>query len=139
MATSGLRKLFQSARSLAFAGSINTANLLRSQQTSKFSAALGEQLSENYRGNNNNNNNNRNNIINIEDNQDDRLLKVTWEDGEEHLYPHLFLRDHCQCPDCFHPATKSRRLNTVETVDIGIQISDVKYTQVITGNVGVRE
>jgi hypothetical protein len=29
---------------------------------------------------------------------------------------HIWLRDHCRCPDCFHPITKQRLLNTFEVV-----------------------
>ena len=121
MATSGLRKLFQqSAKSLSFAGSsTNTTSLIkRRNQGTQFSAAVPKDVNET----------NNNNITEIEDNRDDRLLKVTFDNGSEHLYPHIFLRDHCQCSECFHPVTKSRKLNTVETVDLGIHISDVKYT-----------
>eukprot|EP00111_Clytia_hemisphaerica_P019423 TCONS_00057317-protein len=66
-------------------------------------------------------------ISRIEDDKSTRLLKVQWENGKENLYPYLFLRDHCQCPECFHPFTKSRKLDTVAAVDLGITIDDFAY------------
>ena len=27
---------------------------------------------------------------------------------------HIWLRDHCRCPRCFHPVTKQRLVNTFE-------------------------
>ena len=30
-----------------------------------------------------------------------RCLRVQWRDGSESLYPFVWLRDNCQCPDCF--------------------------------------
>ena len=66
-------------------------------------------------------------IAKVEDDEDKRLMKIIWQDGRENLYPHLFLRDHCQCEECFHPSTKSRKLDTIGTVDIDITISDIEY------------
>ncbi|XP_069938117.1 gamma-butyrobetaine dioxygenase-like, partial [Cherax quadricarinatus] len=39
------------------------------------------------------------------------MVQVAWGDGETDVYPYVWLRDHCQCPDCFHPITKSRILS----------------------------
>ena len=100
----GLRKLLQNGSKLF---TVSQHNLRRNLHTSLSAFA--------------------NNITRIKDNEKQRLVKITWEDGKENLYPHLFLRDHCQCAECFHPATKSRRLDTVRTVDLGIKISDIKF------------
>ena len=68
-----------------------------------------------------------NSISRVEDDKNTRLLKVQWENGKDNLYPHLFLRDHCQCPECFHPDSKSRKVTLYRTVDLGITINDVTY------------
>lgn len=43
---------------------------------------------------------------------DDKVSRVTWASGIESRYHHMWLRDHCRCPTCYHPKTKQRLLNT---------------------------
>ncbi|CAO1613902.1 unnamed protein product [Sympodiomycopsis kandeliae] len=43
---------------------------------------------------------------------DEKIARVTWASGIESRYHHLWLRDHCRCPTCYHPKTKQRLLNT---------------------------
>jgi len=69
----------------------------------------------------------RSTIAAVVNDSGERMLKVSWEDGEHSLYPHIFLRDNCQCPACFHPDTLSRQLNTTYTVDFNIRPSDIKH------------
>ena len=37
-----------------------------------------------------------------------RSLWVRWSDGHEGRFPWIWLRDHCACPSCRHPATRER-------------------------------
>jgi len=39
-------------------------------------------------------------------------ITVSWPDGQSTEYPFFWLRDNCQCPACFHPATHERLLFT---------------------------
>ena len=55
------------------------------------------------------------------------MLNVSWLDGRNSSYPHIFLRDNCQCPKCFHPVTKSRQLDIVEEVDLDITPQSVSH------------
>ncbi|KPP61627.1 gamma-butyrobetaine dioxygenase-like, partial [Scleropages formosus] len=41
----------------------------------------------------------------------DRQLKVQWEDGSNSLYPLVWLRDNCQCPQCMLQSAKARSLH----------------------------
>lgn len=43
---------------------------------------------------------------------DDKIARVTWASGIESRFHHIWLRDHCRCPVCYHPKTKQRLLNT---------------------------
>lgn len=43
---------------------------------------------------------------------DDKIARVTWASGIESRFHHIWLRDHCRCPMCYHPKTKQRLLNT---------------------------
>ncbi|CAD6936286.1 unnamed protein product [Tilletia controversa] len=44
--------------------------------------------------------------------QHERKVAVTWASGLESKYHHVWLRDHCRCPSCYHPVTKQRLLDT---------------------------
>ncbi|KAF2361494.1 protein of unknown function DUF971 [Trinorchestia longiramus] len=47
----------------------------------------------------------------------DKMVQVKWSSGGSSTYPWLWLRDNCQCPDCFHPISLSRtfRLKDLDT------------------------
>ncbi|KAI9001553.1 mitochondrial protein [Trametes punicea] len=50
---------------------------------------------------------------------DDRKVVLGWNETTYSRYHHIWLRDHCRCPECFHPITKQRLVNTFEIpVDI---------------------
>lgn len=39
---------------------------------------------------------------------------ITWSSGVTSRFHHVWLRDHCRCPACYHQKTKQRLLNTFE-------------------------
>ncbi|EKM58474.1 uncharacterized protein PHACADRAFT_252822 [Phanerochaete carnosa HHB-10118-sp] len=45
---------------------------------------------------------------------DERKVVVGFDIGEWAKFHHVWLRDHCRCPECFHPVTKQRLLNTFD-------------------------
>ncbi|EPS97660.1 hypothetical protein FOMPIDRAFT_1024946 [Fomitopsis schrenkii] len=45
---------------------------------------------------------------------DERKVIVGWDTHTWSRYHHIWLRDHCRCPQCFHPVTKQRLVNTFE-------------------------
>ncbi|EIW84196.1 Trimethyllysine dioxygenase [Coniophora puteana RWD-64-598 SS2] len=47
-------------------------------------------------------------------NIDDRKVSLMWEPHNWSRFHHVWLRDHCRCPDCFHPITKQRLVNTFD-------------------------
>ncbi|KAI0951430.1 hypothetical protein AcW1_008475 [Taiwanofungus camphoratus] len=47
-------------------------------------------------------------------NIDERKVVVGWDTRTWSRYHHIWLRDHCRCPQCFHPVTKQRLVNTFE-------------------------
>ncbi|XP_013916618.1 PREDICTED: gamma-butyrobetaine dioxygenase [Thamnophis sirtalis] len=57
-----------------------------------------------------------------------QFICVHWEDGSESLYPSVWLRDNCQCPDCFLHSAKARKL-LLENLDINIEVKDVILTE----------
>lgn len=38
------------------------------------------------------------------------MLKIHWGDSKTDLYPFIWLRDNCQCPQCFESSSRSRKL-----------------------------
>ncbi|KIJ12858.1 trimethyllysine dioxygenase [Paxillus involutus ATCC 200175] len=47
-------------------------------------------------------------------NADDRKVSILWSPQNWSRFHHIWLRDHCRCPSCFHPVTKQRLVNTFE-------------------------
>lgn len=43
-----------------------------------------------------------------------RSVYITWASGITSKFHNIWLRDHCRCPQCYHPTTKQRLLNTFE-------------------------
>ena len=60
----------------------------------------------------------------------DECIEVQWDDQTSCKFPHLFLRDNCQCPLCFHASSQQRLLDVVNTVDVDIRASDVRHNTV---------
>lgn len=67
-------------------------------------------------------------IINdIVDIKEKDMIRVHWEDNSTCDFPYIFLRDSCQCSACLHPISKQRILDTVEAVDIDIQVVEAHH------------
>ncbi|ELK15994.1 gamma-butyrobetaine dioxygenase [Pteropus alecto] len=54
------------------------------------------------------------------------LMQILWHDGEESFYPAVWLRDNCQCPNCYLDSAKARKL-LVEALDVNIGIKDLMF------------
>ena len=50
-------------------------------------------------------------IKHVNDDKKKSMIHINWNNGEDSSYPHIFLRDNCQCEQCFHPHALSRKLN----------------------------
>ncbi|KAI8332019.1 hypothetical protein BC941DRAFT_381813 [Chlamydoabsidia padenii] len=59
--------------------------------------------------------------------QHERQLNLTLPSATYTL-PYFWLRDHCRCPDCYHPVTRQRLVNTFG-LDRSIRPSSVKCDQ----------
>ena len=49
------------------------------------------------------------------------MLSVTWNNGEQDSFPHIFLRDNCRCPFCYDTVAKQRIFDTVKAADLDIR------------------
>ncbi|KAI0711887.1 mitochondrial protein [Cerioporus squamosus] len=45
---------------------------------------------------------------------DDKKVVLGWDTTTYSRFHHIWLRDHCRCPQCFHSHTKQRLVNTFE-------------------------
>jgi len=64
---------------------------------------------------------------------DETAIKIEWEDGHVGIYPHRFLRLHCQCAHCVDEWTKQARLDP-ETVSDDIKAVD----HMLVGNYAIQ-
>ena len=55
------------------------------------------------------------------------MILTSWIDGPELLYPCVWLRDGCPCPDCWHPVSKARQLRMVD-VQLDVQPAELKVS-----------
>uniref|UniRef100_A0A8D0BDS5 gamma-butyrobetaine dioxygenase n=1 Tax=Salvator merianae TaxID=96440 RepID=A0A8D0BDS5_SALMN len=63
-------------------------------------------------------------IRKVEALETNQFICVHWEDGDKSLYPSVWLRDNCQCPDCFLHSAKARKL-LLENLDVNIVVKKV--------------
>ncbi|KAF4009338.1 hypothetical protein G4228_000679 [Cervus hanglu yarkandensis] len=54
------------------------------------------------------------------------LMRIIWQDGADSIYPAVWLRDNCQCPDCYLDSAKARKL-LIEALDVYIGIKDLMF------------
>ncbi|KAJ7374421.1 Gamma-butyrobetaine dioxygenase [Desmophyllum pertusum] len=58
-----------------------------------------------------------------------RMLHVTWNNDTINRYPFVYLRDNCQCSECFHESSLQRSFDTVGHLKIDIQPERVDVLQ----------
>lgn len=61
-------------------------------------------------------------------NDENKMLEVTLNDGSRLLYPYVWLRDNCQCPECWHPTTRSRLLR-MKQLDPNVKPVNMQFTE----------
>lgn len=65
---------------------------------------------------------------NVEHSPANKMVNITWKDGTSHRYPYLYLRDNCQCSECFFKESSQRLLDVVRDVDINIEPDKVEMS-----------
>lgn len=51
-------------------------------------------------------------ITSVDELPSEQAVRVTFHDGASAKFHKLWLRDHCRCPQCLHPETRQRQLDT---------------------------
>lgn len=73
-------------------------------------------------------------IARVQELADERAVAVTWQDGFSAKFHTLWLRDHCTCPECLHPETKQRQ---IDTASIALEPSFSKLEVSASGEVTI--
>ena len=55
------------------------------------------------------------------------FVHIQWTDDTSCKFPDLFLRDNCQCSQCFHTSSQQRQFDLVATVDVDVRAVDVRH------------
>jgi len=65
---------------------------------------------------------------NVEHSPAKKMVNITWQDGSCHRYPYIYLRDNCQCTECFFKDSSQRLLDVVKDIDINIKPDNVEMS-----------
>ena len=57
-----------------------------------------------------------------------KMVSITWEDGTSNRYPYIYLRDNCQCSECYFKESSQRLVDIVRDVDINIKPDKVEMS-----------
>ena len=68
-------------------------------------------------------------VKNIHKEDSNGMLHVTWNNNTVNRYPFVYLRDNCQCPECFHESSLQRSFDTVGRLKMDIQPHRVDVLQ----------
>jgi len=68
-------------------------------------------------------------VKNIHKADSNGMLHVTWNNNTVNRYPFVYLRDNCQCPECFHESSLQRSFDTVGRFKVDIQPHRVDVLQ----------
>jgi len=68
-------------------------------------------------------------VKNIHKADSNGMLHVTWNNNTVNRYPFVYLRDNCQCPECFHESSLQRSFDTVGRLKVDIQPDRVDVLQ----------
>lgn len=50
----------------------------------------------------------------------DTFLAVQWNDGKVDEFPHFYLRENCNCPQCFQPLKNARNMFAPKELDLNV-------------------
>ena len=50
----------------------------------------------------------------------DDFLAVQWNDGNVDEFPHFYLRENCNCPQCFQPLKNARNMFAPKELDLNV-------------------
>lgn len=67
-------------------------------------------------------------ISNVEESPAKKMVSITWQDKTSDVYPYIYLRDNCQCPECFFRESNQRLVDVVRDVDINVKPTKVELS-----------
>lgn len=68
-------------------------------------------------------------MSNVEESSAKKVVSITWQDNTSDVYPYIYLRDNCQCPECYFKESNQRLCDVVRDVDINVKPTKVKLSE----------
>ena len=65
----------------------------------------------------------------IEEKSGKNMLNVTWQDDTSNAYPYIYLRDNCQCSQCYFKDSNQRLVDVVRDVDLNVRPTNVEMSE----------
>ena len=65
----------------------------------------------------------------VHESHSDKMLHVRWGDNTLSRFPYIFLRDNCQCDQCFHTTAIQRAFDLVDFAEIDVQVEEASVSQ----------
>lgn len=65
----------------------------------------------------------------IEEKSGKKMLNVTWQDDTSNAYPYIYLRDNCQCSQCYFKDSNQRLVDVVRDVDLNVRPTNVEMSE----------
>ena len=56
----------------------------------------------------------------------DEFLAVQWSDGKVDEFPHFYLRENCNCPQCFQPLKNARNIFPPKELSLDVTAESAK-------------
>lgn len=67
-------------------------------------------------------------MSNLQLNRETRVLSYQREDHKQSCFPFVWMRDNCQCENCFHLQSQARKINC-ETFDVNAEPIEAKFVE----------
>ena len=58
--------------------------------------------------------------------ENDEFLQVKWNDGKVDKFPHYYLRENCNCPQCFQPLKNARNMFAPKELSLDVTAESAK-------------
>lgn len=68
-------------------------------------------------------------MSNIKESPAKKMVSITWKDNKTDVFPYIYLRDNCQCPECFFKDSNQRLVDVVRDVDINVKPTKVELSE----------
>lgn len=68
-------------------------------------------------------------MSNVKESPAKKMVSITWQDNTSDVYPYIYLRDNCQCPECYFKDSNQRLCDVVRDIDINVKPTNVELSE----------